>query len=117
MNYLRSTMLLVILTDIVRLCFLHGSVPDNGAPATAPAPAPQVVLFSFGLTVDFFVGHKTLTIESGDALIFNGAAAHGVVHGFARPVRAQATYRGQKRSLVGMASIDDLRLSVQARQS
>ena len=108
-------MLLVLLTDIVRLCSLHGSVPDTVAPA--PAPAPQVVLFSFGLTVDFFVGHKTLTIESGDALIFNGAAAHGVVHGFTHPVRAQATYRGQKRSLVGMASIDDLRLSVQARQS
>ena len=76
-----------------------------------------VVLFSFGLTVDFYVGHKTLCIESGDALIFNGGAAHGVVHGFTRAVRSHSTYRGKERALVGMAAIDNFRLSVQARQS
>lgn len=77
-----------------------------------------VVLFSFGLTVDFYVGHKTVCIESGDALIFNGGAAHGVVHGFTRAVRSHSTYRGKERTLVGMgASTDDIRLSVQARQS
>ena len=32
-----------------------------------------VLLFSFGLTVDFYVGHKTVCIESGDALIFKAA--------------------------------------------
>merc|ERR1719498_2112753 len=52
-----------------------------------------VVLFSFGLTVDFFVGHRTVCIESGDALVFNGGAAHGVVHGFAHAVRSNATYK------------------------
>ena len=75
-----------------------------------------VVLFSFGLTVDFFVGHKTLCIESGDALIFNGAPEHGVDHGFTHPVRADATCRGRPMTLVGMVQIDGLRFAVQARQ-
>lgn len=75
-----------------------------------------VVLFSFGATVDFFVGHKTLCIESGDALVFNGAPAHGVVHGFTHAVRKHATCRGKTMSLVGMSQIDGMRLSVQARQ-
>lgn len=75
-----------------------------------------VVLFSFGATVDFFVGHKTLCIESGDALVFNGAPAHGVVHGFTHPVRQHATCRGKTQSLVGMSPIDGMRISVQARQ-
>ena len=61
-----------------------------------------------------------MCIESGDALIFNGAAEHGVVHGFTHPVRAQHTYKGQTRALVGMRDygmLDNFRLSVQARQS
>ena len=40
-----------------------------------------VVLFSFGLTCDFHVGGRTVTIESGDALVFNGSATHAVMHG------------------------------------
>lgn len=63
------------------------------------------------------MGHKTVCVESGDALIFNGAAAHGVVHGFTHAVRSHSTYRGQTRALVGMVKIDGFRLSVQARQS
>ena len=89
----------------------------NELPHHVDALGNWVVLFSFGLTVDFYVGHKTLCIESGDALIFNGGAAHGVVHGFTRAVRSHSTYRGKERALVGMAAIDNFRLSVQARQS
>ena len=89
----------------------------NELPHHVDALGNWVVLFSFGLTVDFFVGHKTVCVESGDALIFNGAAAHGVVHGFTHAVRLHSTYRGQTRALVGVAPIDGFRLSVQARQS
>ena len=89
----------------------------NELPHHVDALGNWVVLFSFGLTVDFYVGHKTVCVESGDALIFNGAAAHGVVHGFTHAVRSHSTYRGQTRTLVGMAPIDGVRLSVQARQS
>ena len=80
-----------------------------------------VVLFSFGLTVDFFVGHRTVCIESGDALVFNGGPAHGVVHGFTYPVRTNATLTTKEgthtKSLAGMSALDDLglRISVQAR--
>jgi hypothetical protein len=92
-------------------------VPAQSAlPHHVDAIGGWVVLFSFGLTVDFFVGHKTVCIESGDALVFNGGPAHGVVHGFSQPVRSHATLRGQTQALVGMRSIDGFRLSVQARQ-
>ena len=55
--------------------------------------------------------------EKGDALIFNGSPAHGVVHGLTNPVRRIATYRGKSQPLVGMRIVDDKRMSVQARMS
>lgn len=80
-----------------------------------------VVLFSFGCSVEFDVGGKTVLIETGDALVFNGGAAHAVVHGISRPVHGTASHRGkEKRGLVGFhpsgPAFDDWRVSVQARQ-
>jgi len=92
-------------------------VNTNQLPLHVDATGNWVVLFSFGLSVDFFVGHQTVVIESGDALVFNGGAAHGVVHGFTKPVRQQATHRGAPLGLVGMRGLDDVRVSVQARQA
>ena len=89
----------------------------NELPHHVDGTGSWVVLFSFGLTVDFYVGHKTVCVESGDALIFNGSPSHGVVHGFTNPVRLNATHRGKTQPLVGMRIIEDKRLSVQARMS
>lgn len=89
----------------------------NELPHHVDGTGSWVVLFSFGLTVDFYVGHKTVCVESGDALIFNGSPSHGVVHGFTNPVRRNATYRGKSQPLVGMRIVDDKRMSVQARMS
>ena len=90
---------------------------SHAAPHHVDGTGSWVVLFSFGLTVDFYVGHKTVCVESGDALIFNGSPAHGVVHGLTNPVRRNATYRGKSQKLVGMRILDDKRMSVQARMS
>jgi hypothetical protein len=40
-----------------------------------------LVLLSLGCTVDFLVDGRIIAFASGDALIFNGGAAHGVMHG------------------------------------
>ena len=70
----------------------------NELPHHVDALGNWVVLFSFGLTVDFYVGHKTVCVESGDALVFNGAAAHGVVHGFTHAVRLHSRPTAGRRA-------------------
>ena len=40
-----------------------------------------LVLLSLGCAVDFLVDTTVFRFESGDALVFNGATRHGVMHG------------------------------------
>ena len=76
-----------------------------------------VVLFSFGLTCDFHAAGRTVTIESGDALVFNGGAAHAVMHGLDK-VHAQPSLNGNTKALpAGMLDkLNNCRVSVQVRQ-
>eukprot|EP00418_Pyrodinium_bahamense_P072668 CAMPEP_0179095494 /NCGR_PEP_ID=MMETSP0796-20121207/43846_1 /TAXON_ID=73915 /ORGANISM="Pyrodinium bahamense, Strain pbaha01" /LENGTH=444 /DNA_ID=CAMNT_0020793181 /DNA_START=40 /DNA_END=1374 /DNA_ORIENTATION=- len=77
-----------------------------------------VVLFSFGLTVDFFCGESGLKFESGDALVFNGSRQDAVMHGIDK-IHARATIAGGKtRKLPAeMEYLQKIRVSFQARQS
>jgi len=75
-----------------------------------------VVLFSFGVTVDFFAGEGGFSFESGDALIFNGSARHAVTHGIDL-VHKKTTLDGKSRKLPEELSyMNDKRASFQARQ-
>ena len=40
-----------------------------------------LVLMSMGCAVDFTAGDRVVRFESGDAIVFNGGRAHGVMHG------------------------------------
>jgi hypothetical protein len=68
-----------------------------------------LVLLSAGCTVDFSVDGKSIEFASGDALIFNAGAVHGVMHGI-RGVRPGTCPRGLP------AELQDARISVQLRQ-
>lgn len=76
-----------------------------------------VVLFSFGLTCDFYAGGRVVDIESGDALVFNGGQAHQVLHGLYR-VYERPTYNGRRQELpCGMLEkLNETRVSIQVRQ-
>ena len=76
-----------------------------------------VVLFSFGLTCDFHAAGRTITIESGDALVFNGGGAHAVMHGLDK-VWSQPSLAGVTKALpAGMLDkLANTRISVQVRQ-
>ena len=76
-----------------------------------------VVLFSFGLTCDFHVAGRTVSIESGDALVFNGGGAHAVMHGLDR-VHARPSLDGEHKELPSamMDALGATRVSVQVRQ-
>mmetsp|Transcript_25864 Transcript_25864/g.78333 ORF Transcript_25864/g.78333 Transcript_25864/m.78333 type:complete len:480 (-) Transcript_25864:171-1610(-) len=76
-----------------------------------------VVLFSFGLSCDFHAGGRTLTIESGDALVFNGGPAHAVMHGLDR-VHEAPSLGGESRSLPDgmLEQLGGCRVSIQVRQ-
>jgi hypothetical protein len=73
-----------------------------------------LVLFSFGLTVNFFVGQKTVLFESGDALIFVSATVqHGV-----DDTLDHATLRDQRHHLPPAVQkvVGRQRMSLLARQ-
>mmetsp|Transcript_117044 Transcript_117044/g.331256 ORF Transcript_117044/g.331256 Transcript_117044/m.331256 type:complete len:470 (-) Transcript_117044:228-1637(-) len=75
-----------------------------------------VVLFSFGVTVDFFAGSSSFKFESGDALIFNGSSRHAVMHGIDR-VHKRATLNGKALELPEeLGYMQDKRASFQTRQ-
>lgn len=76
-----------------------------------------VVLFSFGLTCDFYAGGRVVNIESGDALVFNGGQAHQVLHGLDR-VHERPTFNGKNQGLShGMLEkLSETRVSIQVRQ-
>jgi hypothetical protein len=65
-------------------------------------------LMTMGCAVDFTVGDRVVRFESGDALIFNGGAAHGVMHG----VRKVHPNTGP----LSMPKLRNARLSLQLRQ-
>jgi len=75
-----------------------------------------VILFSFGVTVEFFAGDRVFSFESGDAFIFNGSARHSVTHGIDR-VHKKSTLRGKTRKLPDeLAYMHGKRASFQTRQ-
>lgn len=75
-----------------------------------------VILLSFGVTVDFFAGDRSIMFESGDALIFNGSKTHAVMHGIDR-LRKKASLRGKSVALPEELSyMSSRRASFQARQ-
>mmetsp|Transcript_123030 Transcript_123030/g.223653 ORF Transcript_123030/g.223653 Transcript_123030/m.223653 type:complete len:409 (+) Transcript_123030:69-1295(+) len=89
---------------------------DTTLPRHVDGCGHWVVLFSFGLTVDFFAGDRSFQFESGDALIFNGSARHHVLHGIDR-VHDEASLRGENRKLPEELSyLSDIRASFQSRQ-
>jgi hypothetical protein len=68
-----------------------------------------LVLLSLGCTVNFLVDGRVIVFASGDALIFNGATRHNVMHGV-RSVHPRTCPPGLPAALRGM------RLSLQLRQ-
>jgi len=76
-----------------------------------------LVLFSFGLTVDFFVGGESVVFESGDALIFVGnSVEHGIDNTLAHATRGGKGWQrcDLPRDVARMTH--GLRVSLQARQ-
>ena len=67
-----------------------------------------LVLMSMGCAVDFTVGHRVVRFESGDALVFNGGTAHGVMHG------VRAVHPGT--CPLSLPNLAKARLSLQLRQ-
>jgi len=75
-----------------------------------------VVLFSFGCTVDFHAGGKSVKFESGDVLVFNGSKRDAVMHGIDK-MHPRPTFRGKACKLPAeLEYLDGCRVSFQARQ-
>lgn len=76
-----------------------------------------VVLFSFGSTVDFYAGEKTIRFETGDVLVFNGSKMHNAMHGIDKVYPWVSHQNGKRCKLPSrMEYLSKVRVSVQARQ-
>ena len=75
------------------------------------------MLFSVGVSADFYVDGSTLLLESGDVLVMNSGLLHNVVHGVER-VHPHTTYRGTQLDLPGemQHALQGTRATIQARQ-
>lgn len=75
-----------------------------------------VVLFSFGRTVDFHAGGRSVKFESGDVLVFNGSKRDAVMHGIDK-MHPGTTLGGKARKLPAeLDYLERCRVSFQARQ-
>jgi len=89
---------------------------DTTLPRHVDGCGHWVVLFSFGVTVDFFASERSFKFESGDALVFNGSTPHAVMHGIDH-VHLNSTFHGKKKKLPDELSyMNALRASFQSRQ-
>jgi hypothetical protein len=65
-----------------------------------------LVLFSLGCPCEFFIAGRLITVQSGDALIFNGGPQHSVLHGVRKicdkSVRAKRLSRTMKGKRIGL---------------